>query len=252
MAESHPPSADFLEILRAERRDLLNRLRQTRFTTLKPGYTQTQVIPHASYSPWLDDAAFVAVHERIRSATLVDVYRCHELYRIAQQMERVPGDFVEVGVWRGGSAALLAGAAPGKTIHLFDTFAGVAKARPGYDTLYAGGEHADTDRATVEALFAAMGLQCRIHVGVFPDDTRDRLPAQVALAHIDVDTYASARDSFGALWPLVAPGGVVIFDDYGFFGCEGVTQAVHEIVAAATDALLVHNLNGHALLVKRG
>ena len=44
----------------------------------------------------------------------------------------------------------------------------------------------------------------------------------------------------------------MIFDDYGFFGCEGVTQAVHEIMAAATDALLVHNLNGHALLFKRG
>lgn len=252
MATPPPSPSDFLEILRAERRDLLNRLRQTRFSTLKPGYTQTQVIPFASYSPWLDDAAFVAVHERIRAATLVDVYRCYELYRIAQQMAGLPGDFVEVGVWRGGSAALLASAAPGKTIHLFDTFVGVAKARPGYDTLYAGGEHADTDRATVEALFSAMGLQCQVHVGVFPDDTRDRLPAHVALAHIDVDTHASARDSFGALWPLVAPGGVVIFDDYGFFGCEGVTQAVHEIMAAATDALLVHNLNGHALLFKRG
>jgi O-methyltransferase len=50
----------------------------------------------------------------------------------------------------------------------------------------------------------------------------------------------------------VRPGGVVVFDDYGFWGCEGVTQAVHEIRAGLEHALLVHNLNGHAVLVRTG
>ena len=34
----------FLDSLRSERRDLLNRLRQTRFSTLKAGYPQAQIV----------------------------------------------------------------------------------------------------------------------------------------------------------------------------------------------------------------
>lgn len=245
-------SADFLAILRAERRDLIERLRQTPFTTLKPGYSQAQIIPHASYAPWLDDPEFLRLHAAIAGATMVDVYRCHELYALVGQLSAVPGDLVEVGVWRGGTAALIAAAAPDRAIHLFDTFEGVAKADEAHDTLYAGGEHADTTVADVEALFARLGLACTVSVGTFPDETGSALPPSVAFAHIDVDTYSSARDAFAAIWPRVGPGGIVVFDDYGFWGCEGVTQAVHEIRDSVAQALLVHNLNGHGVLVRTG
>lgn len=250
MKPADASSASFLETLRSERRDLLNRLRQTRFSTLKPGFSQSQIVPFATYSPWLDDAAFAAVYERIRDATLVDVYRCYELHALAVQMRRVPGDMVEVGVWRGGTAALLASAAPEKTLHLFDTFAGVAKADHDRDTLYAGGEHADTDPGVVTRLFAGLGLAATIRVGLFPDDTARFLPERIALAHIDVDTYGSARESFAAIWPRVPPNGIVVFDDYGFFGCEGVTQAVNEIRTEVAEALFVYNANGHGLVIK--
>ena len=193
MPEANAGGESFLDILRSERRDLLERLRQTRFNTLKQGYTQTQVIPHSSYSPWLDDDAFLGLYKTIRESTLVDVYRCFELYSLAKQAIAVRGDLVEVGVWRGGTAALIAGAAEGKLVHLFDTFSGVTKADKLYDTLYSGGEHADTDRGRVERLFAGLGLHCTIHVGIFPDQTGRSLPDAVALAHIDVDTYASAK-----------------------------------------------------------
>jgi len=242
----------FLDILRSERRDLLNRLRETRFSTLKNGYSQAQIIPYASYSPWMDDDTFLALFKEIKESTMVDIYRCYELYTLAKQMSLLQGDFVEVGVWRGGTAALMAAAAPAKAIHLFDTFSGVAKADLEYDTLYIGGEHADTHQSTVEHLFEAMGLKGNINSGIFPDDTLRFLPKSVSLAHIDVDTYSSAKDSFLAVWPAVLPNGIVIFDDYGFFGCEGVAQAVNELNSTINDALFVHNINGHALLIKKG
>jgi O-methyltransferase len=240
----------FLEILRSERRDLLDRLRKTRFSTLKEGYSQAQIVPYSSYSPWIDDLAFSDLHGRILDRTMVDIYRCFELYTLAKQMRLARGDFVEVGVWRGGTAALIASAAPCKTIHLFDTFSGVAKADAAFDTLYSGGEHADADVASVERLFEEMGLRCNIRSGVFPEETLEYLPAEVCLAHIDVDTYASAKGSFLALWPVVQPNGIVVFDDYGFFGCEGVAQAVNEIASSVDNALFVYNINGHGLLIK--
>src|SRR3974390_146558 len=99
-------AAEFLEVLRAERRDVLNRLRQTRFATLKEGYSQSQIIPYASYSPWVDDKAFVMLYETVAPCTLVDIYRCYELYVLVRQLQSVMGDIVEVGVWRGGTGAL--------------------------------------------------------------------------------------------------------------------------------------------------
>jgi len=236
--------------LRSERRDMLARLRATRFPVVKPGYSQAQIVSHATYAPWLDDAAFIQAYEAVKANTLVDIYRCHELTTLARQVVRLPGDLVEVGVWRGGTAALLAQAAPEKTIALFDTFNGVAKADATYDTLYKGGEHADTDRDIVASLFERLGLRCSINVGMFPDDTVDRLPAQVSLAHIDVDTYRSAKESFEVIWPRVVQGGMVVFDDYGFWGCEGVTQFVNESCATLADGVLIHNLNGHAVVIK--
>ena len=244
-------SPDFLSVLRAERRDLLERLRQTRFETLRAGISHAQVIPFATYAPWLDDAEFAALYEQVKSATLVDVYRCHELHRLAKQCAALPGEAAEIGVWRGGTAAIIARALPGKTLHLFDTFSGVAKCDAEFDTLYTGGEHADADEASVLGLLATLGARGEIHRGIFPDDTLDGLPDQLCFAHVDVDAYHSVKQSFEALWPRVQPRGIVVFDDYSMFGCEGATLAINEIVAAHRDGLFIHNLNGHALFIKQ-
>lgn len=243
-------SEDFLEILRSERRDLLERLRKTKFSTLREGFSQSQLVPYASYSPWLDDKEFKSYYDRVSKHTLVDQYRCYELYSTIKQLVHVPGEVVEVGVWRGGTAALLALASEEKRIVVFDTFSGVVKADSTVDTIYRGGEHADTAVQIVVDLFENLGVVAKINQGVFPDETLGGLPAVIRFAHIDVDTYASAKESFLAIWPRVSVGGAVIFDDYGFFGCEGVVQAVNEIKEDFKNLFVLYNLNGHAVLLK--
>lgn len=249
------PKHDFLTLLRNERRDLLNRLRETRFSTLKPGYSHAQVIPYASYAPWLDDKDFMELFNKIENShTLVDIYRCYDLYALARQVAHVPGEIVEIGVWRGGTAAIVASVASAtvsnKTIYLFDTFSGVAKASQTHDTFYTGGEHADTDIGIVQRLMHDLNLRHEICVGIFPDATIEALPPQISFAHIDVDTYGSARDAFLAIWPRISLHGAIVFDDYGFFGCEGVTEAVQELLRTTKGIFFVHNLNGHAVLIK--
>jgi O-methyltransferase len=44
-------------------------------------------------------------------------------------------------------------------------------------------------------------------------------------------------------------GGIVVYDDYGFNGCDGIRRHVEEH-RLDRDCLLVHNLNGHAILIK--
>jgi O-methyltransferase len=207
-----------------------------------------EIRPLARYSPWRADGEFRRIFNLIRSSTLVDEYRCYELWQLAKQMDRLPGAFIEVGVWKGGTGCLLASAAS-KPVFLCDTFHGVVKAGP-RDTYYKGGEHSDATEEEVRSLASQLGVLHRIKVirGVFPEDTGSSVNESLSLCHIDVDVYASARDVFNKIWPLMVRGGVVVFDDYGFQCCEGVTVFVNEIPSG--DHLLVHNLNGHAILVK--
>jgi O-methyltransferase len=227
----------------------------TRLSGPDPTIKHQLVVPHATYSPWWSDQAFMSVLDEIRDRTLIDVYRLYELWRLVDQTQHLDGDIVEVGVWRGGSGCLMASRAKecglDATVYLCDTFEGVVKAGS-RDNEYVGGEHRDTSSAAVLALAQKLGLDnIEILKGVFPEDTGGMITSSsLRLAHIDVDVYESARDSFLWVWERLLVGGVVVFDDYGFYSCAGVTRFVNEI-AQRPDLFFFHNLNGHAVLVKR-
>ena len=44
-------------------------------------------------------------------------------------------------------------------------------------------------------------------------------------------------------------GGIVVYDDYGFKGCDGITTHVNEQIQLQ-DRFVIHNLNGHAIIIK--
>jgi O-methyltransferase len=136
------------------------------------------------------------------------------------------------------------------TVYLCDTFTGVVKASD-KDPTYRGGEHADASRSTVERLLSSRNLSnARILEGIFPEESARFLDwVAFRLCHIDVDVYRSARDSAEWLWPRLVPGGVVVYDDYGSAGCSGITLHVDEQVSSS-DRVVLHNLNGHAVVVK--
>jgi O-methyltransferase len=214
------------------------------------------VSPIATYAPWRADRQFGAAFEAVRDYTLVDEYRLYELWSLVRQTTHLPGDIIEVGVWRGGSGALIAKSAilsgSGSRVFLCDTFTGVVKASA-RDSTYRGGEWADTSRTAVERLMRSMELDnVRILEGVLPEESAGGLSdATVRLCHIDVDVYESARGVLHWVWDRLVRGAVVVFDDYGFPKCDGVRRLVEEEMGAS-DRLVVHNLNGHAVMVRTG
>jgi O-methyltransferase len=211
--------------------------------------------PIATYAPWRSDAEFQQVYRAIRRNTFVDVWRCYELWSLLGELREVPGSILEVGVWRGGTGALMAARAAGLgldgTVYLCDTWTGVAKTGE-VDIYYRDGKHDDASPEIVEQLIAKLGLDnVELLQGVFPEDTGERIPARTfRLCHCDVDVYASAKGVLDWVWPKLATGGVVVFDDYGFPACPGVTKLVDE-QRLREDRLVLHNLNGHGLIVKR-
>jgi O-methyltransferase len=134
-----------------------------------------------------------------------------------------PGAFVELGVYRGGSAWHLAQLArwQGRALHLFDTFSGIPEAGP-FDREHSIGDFADTSldavrRAVPDAVF---------HVGVFPNTMPGDLK-EIAFVHVDCDQYTACVAAIKIFMPLLVSKGIILFDDYGC--TSGVTRAVEEM-----------------------
>ncbi len=212
------------------------------------------VLPFATYAPWLSDTPFNKTYDIIKNYTLVDKYRCYELWQLIQETAKLDGALIEIGVWRGGSGALIAKQAKingiKDKVYLCDTFTGVVKAGE-KDSSYKGGEHADTSKETVEEVIYKLKLDnTKILVGIFPDETSKLVNDKAfRFCHIDVDVYQSAKDIVEWLWPKLVIGGMIVFDDFGFSTCDGVTRFVNE-ERNKKDRLVIHNLNGHAILIK--
>ena len=181
------------------------------------------------FSPWLSPG-FQAVCRQFLPYTLVSVPRLWMLHSLARQALGLPGDFLECGVYKGGTALLLAhvlrkyGASQKKVLHLFDTFEGMPDTDPNKD-LHLKGDFSDTSLQGVRALFADYPPPV-FHQGRVPETLKEIAGAPISFAHIDVDIYQSVLDSCEVLYPQLVPGGIMVFDDYGFQSCPGARAAV--------------------------
>ena len=213
------------------------------------------IMPLATYAPWKTDASFKQVYEIIKNNTLVDPIQCYGLWSLVEESAKVEGALLEIGVWRGGTGALIAKKSEllgiRSTVYLCDTFCGVVKATD-KDNEYKGGEHADTSFAIVDNLVHNK-LQLnnvKILKGVFPEDTFHIIKDEkLRFVHIDVDVYQSANDIIGSIWQNINVGGIIAYDDYGFRDCKGITRHVNE-QKVHKDRIVIHNLNGHGIIIK--
>lgn len=143
------------------------------------------------------------------------------IYNMISEASNTPsGCFVEVGVWKGGSASHLTELAEkqNREIYLYDTFTGIPFS---YECdPHPVGDFADTDYETVKnALPYAKVIQ-----GIFPESAIE-MP-DVAFVHIDVDQYKSYIDCINYFKPKMVSGGIMWFDDYGLPGAQ---KAIHEM-----------------------
>jgi Macrocin-O-methyltransferase (TylF) len=76
---------------------------------------------------------------------------------------------------------------------------------------------------------------------------------RISLLHFDVDLYKPTLTALRTLWPLVVPGGVVAFDEYGIPPWEGESRAVDEFFSSLNVELrrFHWSSNPGAYLIKR-
>ena len=215
-----------------------------------------KIYPDGTYAPWTLDDEFIDIYSIVNNYTHVHKYRCYELWQLVGQVQKLEGALLEVGVWQGGSGAIIAKRAKllGLTdkVYLADTFKGVVKASE-RDNYYVGNEHANTDIGIVQDLiYNELKLDnVEIIKGIFPEETAHLIENNeiFSFCHIDVDVYDSAKDIIQWLWPKLSVGGIIVYDDYGFEVCKGITDFVNE-ESLKDDRILFYNLNGHGIIIK--
>lgn len=201
---------------------------------------------------------------RVAPFTMTTPSRVYALVRAVEYVvaARVPGAFVECGVWRGGSMmavalTLLRLGQTDRDLYLFDTFAGMTE--PGAEDVRVTGEAAREllDRlprtsnewavATLEEVRSAVSSvgypeeRIRYVVGRVEETLPEHAPVEIALLRLDTDWYASTRHELEHLYPRLATGGVLIVDDYGYW--QGQRRAVDEYLAEHGIALLLNRID---------
>ena len=167
--------------------------------------------------------------------TMVGTARLRNLASLVDRTlsENIPGDYIETGVWRGGSSILMrailaAREETGRRVYLADSFEGLPPPKPDLypqdkgDTLHAYPQLA-ISLEQVKDNFARYGLlddQVMFVKGFF-DQTLPKLEAgPFALLRLDGDMYESTIVALESLYPRLSPGGFIIIDDYGLKTCK--------------------------------
>lgn len=219
-------------------------------------YTKIVSRPEPNYNPWVLDTHFMNLYDACASSTLVDIPRCFSLWQLVKQVSHLDGALMEVGVWKGGTATIISAAErisnQNSAIYLCDTFDGVVKAGK-EDGDYKGGEHRFNDKQYVLNLLKgnlSHTNNIQILSGIFPEETSNQITDQLfKFCHVDVDVYQGAKDIIEWIWPKMTQHGIMVFDDYGFGACKGVTKAVNEYFNMK-DRLIIYNINGQAIMIK--
>lgn len=199
---------------------------------------------------------------RVRPFTMTSPERVAALCAAAEYVvrNRIPGDFVECGVWKGGSAmaaalVFLRLGETSRTLHLFDTFEGMS-APTEVDRVAASGAAAAEVLAAedprgshvwavspleeVRANMATVGYpgeRIRFIKGKVEDTIPRWAPPTISILRLDTDWYESTRHELVHLYPRLSPAGVLIIDDYGHW--EGARKAVDEYFFGIPDAPLL-------------
>lgn len=156
--------------------------------------------------------------------------------------EKIPGDLIECGVWRGGAVVFMRGilAAYGcedRVVWVADSFRGLPAPRVPEDKEL--GVNLDAfhklslavDIATVKRAFEAHNLlddRVQFLSGWFKDTLPVAPIERLAILRVDGDMYESTIDPLRALYDKVVVGGFIIVDDYYIPNCK---KAVDDFIA---------------------
>jgi len=173
--------------------------------------------------PFMEDERFMGLVEK--HADLLPLANWHwnlnTVLWAVQQAKDLPGDFVELGVFKGHTTIFAAEyvqfAEWGRRWVLYDTFDGIPD-----DQVDAG--WATVNQNTYRGHFSYEEVRDRfsefpnidVVKGRVPEILRETCPEQIAFIHMDLNNVSAEIAALDVLYDRITPGGVIVFDDYGW------------------------------------
>lgn len=196
------------------------------------------------------DDKFQQIYNLCKEYSICSVAAMFALYKSIEYIvqNNIEGDFVECGVYKGGSAMFMAHTLQyfnetSKKIYLYDTFEGMSS--PTKEDISINGDYArdllskgnkianqvrcfsPIEEVTNNMESTAYPKRNLIFVrGKVEDTIPEIVPNKIALLRLDTDWYESTKHELEHLYPILSHNGVLIIDDYGYW--DGVRYAVDE------------------------
>jgi O-methyltransferase len=209
---------------------------------------------------------FRQICRQSRPYTITSMQRMYALYAAMKYVvrSRLPGDFVECGVWQGGSAMVAASTLrglgdTGRKLYLFDTYTGTRPVPTKKDVNYLGEVATDADEeiriggirhstyASLDDVRRNIALtgypldQVVFVEGKVEDTIPGTLPSEIAVLRLDTDLYASTYHELVHLFPKLVNHGVLILDDYGSW--RGAAEAAEQYFSENGVTILLHKID---------
>ena len=192
--------------------------------------------------------------------TFLDADRLYTLWQAVTEMPQDAAAVAEVGVFKGGSARLIAEALRhvGRELPFFacDTFRGHAVVNEALDGRHRVGRQFRSPSGESHAPKVIRYLRHYPFVTVLEGDIREtaaRFDGEQAfgMVHLDVDVHPITQWGLEFFGPRLRPGAMIVVDDYGFTTCPGVKVAVDEFVAAhRREYRALHLITGQAVVIR--
>lgn len=200
---------------------------------------------------WLDHAGLTVVRlvdikERdegrdwpIDAETMIGLKRLDNLQFCIEDVirQKVPGDLIETGVWRGGTtifmrAVLKIYGETDRIVWVADSFQGLPKSDPEKYPVDEGDifwtfDELKVSLEDVKENFKRYGLlddQVRFLAGWFRDTLPKAPIERLAVLRLDGDMYESTIVALNSLYSRLSVGGYLIIDDYAVPGCKAAVN----------------------------
>jgi O-methyltransferase len=206
------------------------------------------IISSAVYCPWKDDDNFLNFYQKIENLTLLDLPRAYTLWNLSNNLKNYNADILDLGCLQGGSGFLMSKQnSKGKTL-MFDTFDSFNK----NDGLHTKKTFLFKDIASVEKNIKKYNLQdTHVYKLRFPNNLKVKIN-RVKLCHFDVNTYSETKNCFEFVNKKIVKGGVMVFDDYGIWGVDGIKKFILYVRKKySKNYTFITNYMGQYILIKR-
>lgn len=196
---------------------------------------------------------------------MTTVERAYSLYVGCKYIigNNIEGDFVECGVWKGGSAMIMAHtllslSIQNRKIYLYDTFEGMSDPENidvDINNVAAKSLLDMNDKRTscvwcyateeeVKHNLLSTGYRAEnlfFIKGKVEETIPNVIPEKVALLRLDTDWYASTYHEMVNLYPRLTKSGVLIIDDYGHW--VGAKKAIDDYFSGFHNMTFLHRID---------